>query len=579
MAEILILFILLVLWALLCGVGLLFFGLFGFSRCSAEDYLNSFWVGWCFLLFILQLWHLFFPVDRFIVVIIVLAGVFGLFRARRGKPKILKIIPGFGWVLFFLILLMLFPVANGALLPSGSYDDGGLYGIQTMRWINRYPVVPGLANLHGRLAFNSTYFLYTAFLNAIHENFYRLANGLLYLGFLFQAGLGILRIVRSRDAVRLEWIFSALLVCPLLILDQGINFSFLSSDIPVYFLGMLTAIQLLSLLGSRGCDDDICTRRKSFYIFSFCLAGITLKLSFFAMGLTASVIAGFLTNQKKGIFVPTSILALIVILLWVARSVIMSGYPFYPLPVFLFPVEWRVPLASVKVQIASIVSFARMPGVLNWSKTLADYGWLKFWWAQRCTFSVIAMLLPLSLAVLGLLGIFCARCSNARPVLGRKVYLFLLPALINLIYWFFSAPAVRFCGATFFMLGMGCLAAGIYELTRGKKFFGTNIIITVYLLFCLTIFYSLPILKKSTGLLGFYEELKPAVFEFAGASGLKVYVPIKNNRCFNCNLPCTPYFHPGLSLRSPDVFKDGFKMVPYDEKDKTVGVPQEGVRR
>jgi len=578
MVEILILFIWLVLWALLCGVGLLFFGLIGFSRRHAEDYLNSFWVGWCFLLFILQLWHLFFPVDRLIVVIIALAGVFGLFCSRRGIIEILKITPGFGWVLFFLILMMLFPVANGALLPSRGYDDGCLYGMQITRWFNQYPVVPGLANLHGRLAFNSSYFLYTAFLNVIYENFYRLANGLLYLGFLLQAGLGILRIFYAKKAVKLGWLFQALLISPLLIIDRRIDFSLLSSDIPVYFVGMLTAIGLLDLLENKGRDNGLDERRKLFYIFTLCLAGITLKLTFFAMGVTTMVIGGLLTKPGKSILARISILTIAVILPWVTRSIIMSGYPFYPVPIFPFTVEWRVPLASVKAQIASIVSFARTPGILNWSKTLNDYSWLKFWWAQRCAFSFVSMFLPLYLAVLGLLGMFCSRCINAKPVLGRKVYLFLLPAAINLVYWFFSAPSIRFCGATFFVLGMGILAAGIYELMRGEKYFGTNIIIAAHL-FCLSAFYSLPILKNSFGFMGFYDEPKPVVVEFAAASGLKVYVPAKDNKCFGCDLPCTPYPHPGLSLHSPKAIRDGFKMAPYDENDKTVGVPQEGAGR
>jgi len=579
MVEILILFIWLVLWALLCGVGLLFFGLIGFSRRHAEDYLNSFWVGWCFLLFILQLWHLFFPVDRLIVVIIALAGVFGLFCSRRGIIEILKITPGFGWVLFFLILMMLFPVANGALLPSRGYDDGCLYGMQITRWFNQYPVVPGLANLHGRLAFNSSYFLYTAFLNVIYENFYRLANGLLYLGFLLQAGLGILRIFYAKKAVKLGWLFQALLISPLLIIDRRIDFSLLSSDIPVYFVGMLTAIGLLDLLENKGRDNGLDERRKLFYIFTLCLAGITLKLTFFAMGVTTMVIGGLLTKPGKSILARISILTIAVILPWVTRSIIMSGYPFYPVPIFPFTVEWRVPLASVKAQIASIVSFARTPGILNWSKTLNDYSWLKFWWAQRCAFSFVSMFLPLYLAVLGLLGMFCSRCINAKPVLGRKVYLFLLPAAINLVYWFFSAPSIRFCGATFFVLGMGILAAGIYELMRGEKYFGTNIIIAAHLFFCLSAFYSLPILKNSFGFMGFYDEPKPVVVEFAAASGLKVYVPAKDNKCFGCDLPCTPYPHPGLSLHSPKAIRDGFKMAPYDENDKTVGVPQEGAGR
>src|SRR5262249_54871445 len=37
--------------------------------------------------------------------------------------------------------------------------DAGLYYLQTMRWVGEHPIVAGLGNLHGRLAFNSMIFL------------------------------------------------------------------------------------------------------------------------------------------------------------------------------------------------------------------------------------------------------------------------------------------------------------------------------------------------------------------------------------------------------------------------------------
>jgi hypothetical protein len=42
-----------------------------------------------------------------------------------------------------------------------SYDTG-LYHLQTLQWIKTQPIVPGLANLHSRLAVNSAIFLLAA---------------------------------------------------------------------------------------------------------------------------------------------------------------------------------------------------------------------------------------------------------------------------------------------------------------------------------------------------------------------------------------------------------------------------------
>jgi len=48
-----------------------------------------------------------------------------------------------------------------ALRSCGSFEhyDTGLYGAPAVRWIQTFPAVPGLANLHGRFGFNSSAFL------------------------------------------------------------------------------------------------------------------------------------------------------------------------------------------------------------------------------------------------------------------------------------------------------------------------------------------------------------------------------------------------------------------------------------
>ncbi|MGV2435393.1 MAG UNVERIFIED_CONTAM: hypothetical protein LVT10_11320 [Anaerolineae bacterium] len=54
--------------------------------------------------------------------------------------------------------------ANNALLAPARYD-AGLYQIQSVMWSNQFPIVRGLGNLHGRLAFNNSFHLYIAWLN------------------------------------------------------------------------------------------------------------------------------------------------------------------------------------------------------------------------------------------------------------------------------------------------------------------------------------------------------------------------------------------------------------------------------
>ena len=64
------------------------------------------------------------------------------------------------WKIIFWGLLFLIFAYGGS--RGYLHFDSGLYHAQAIRWIEEYGVVPGLANLHCRLAYNSSAFLLTA---------------------------------------------------------------------------------------------------------------------------------------------------------------------------------------------------------------------------------------------------------------------------------------------------------------------------------------------------------------------------------------------------------------------------------
>lgn len=70
----------------------------------------------------------------------------GVLHRITGQPLI--------WVLVGTVLI--FSIGKPA------YYDSGMYHIPTIHWYERFRVIPGLGNLHGRLAFNSSYFLASA---------------------------------------------------------------------------------------------------------------------------------------------------------------------------------------------------------------------------------------------------------------------------------------------------------------------------------------------------------------------------------------------------------------------------------
>jgi hypothetical protein len=127
------------------------------------------WVGWATLLLVFQTVHLLFPLNVLTVSPPVLIGLLLLVRNGVGWARIDHRELGFRWnVLWSLKLLLVFAgvywLLARTMLPADQADSG-LYYLSSIRWLNEYPVVPGLGNLHGRLAFNQSYLSFAAALN------------------------------------------------------------------------------------------------------------------------------------------------------------------------------------------------------------------------------------------------------------------------------------------------------------------------------------------------------------------------------------------------------------------------------
>ena len=73
------------------------------------------------------------------------------------------------------------------------------YHVQAVKWAKAYPVVPGIANLHGPLAFNNSSFLYDAMVDSgwWEGRGYHVANAVLLHGAVIQSLLNGLQWLRG----------------------------------------------------------------------------------------------------------------------------------------------------------------------------------------------------------------------------------------------------------------------------------------------------------------------------------------------------------------------------------------------
>jgi hypothetical protein len=129
----------------------------------------------------LHWWHFFLPIDWRTTLVLSLIGIIGfavgLRTLRWTRLRVLKTI---------IVLIILIPigvwVANRALDAQLDFDSA-FYHLNYIRWLNEYPAVLGLGNLHYRLAFNQSLFMFVAALNAFpfFNQGYHIANSLLVI--------------------------------------------------------------------------------------------------------------------------------------------------------------------------------------------------------------------------------------------------------------------------------------------------------------------------------------------------------------------------------------------------------------
>ena len=592
-------------WSGLClifiGLGLFIRRSFGLTSGGAGSVLTAFWIGWASAILFLQLWHFHFKVDWRVLVVLTAGGTAGLFWNWNDLwHTITKRFPQKCAFCFVLLLLAIW-LANHAIGPPMNFDSG-LYHFTSMRWAASYPIVPGLGNLHYRIAFNSSYFLYVAMLDIgpWAQKSHHLANGLLLLVLLTQILWSGFKLVNGSEQLQAYNLFDIILLAPVLQEVLGVNISSPSPDLPVFVLGVVASRQLLVLLANSQYP-----RREIgyavFFITVLASIGVTVKLSFIALGCAASLLALVVwfarsgregrTDDRRTLTWVTTCVALLLVS-WMIRGIILSGYIAYPNVMGSFPVEWRIPRSYVAATTDGIQIWARQPGSED-PKVLSDWGWLVPWAYRLPIFDVVV---PLLLTLAGCFFTLLYRVMKNRESRASGVqWLFLLPSVASLLFWFVTAPDPRYAGAPFWVLGAGAIALAAQEL--GMSFNRKMGRFAAFL--CLAIVASLiasgVIDGKAEALRGIIKENKPLkVFRhlsikrdliisepggdsgfyasphvdlntFVTRSGLLMYVPKNGKQCWDAPLPCAKRPMPDLRLRQEGDMSRGFMCSDPEE--------------
>lgn len=514
----------------------------GLPRATAISTLEI-WLGFAIVVGIVELLHLIFPIDWRISLVLVMIGFAGFFAIDRSVESLevrvlARFVRAHPWAVALLILVSLIWCSRAMSSPT-NYDSG-LYHFSAIRWLNEYPIVPGLGNLHGRLAYNQSYFSFVALMNIapIWNKGYAAAGVFLLL--LTAVTVLELGLHRLRGGV---WVVVFLLI------SLGLYAKSLSSptpDLAVVLLQVVIFLVLVKLVVDQEGPDKAIMLYGA-VLFLLCFVIVTVKLSASMYALISIIIAwpmlakGFIKNRMAAAKV--LVICAVIGVTHVIRGYVLSGVPLYPSTFAgAWHLEWAMPIEAVQSEANWIYSWARRPG-LPPEQVLGDWQWLGFWF-EAIPASIVTLGFIILLSILLNLYLACryrARCRTREP------YVLYLPLVASVLFWFVTAPDWRFLGFIPGLLaivsgwlvirrlqeiGLGCLPSrlGLGKLLQGKL--AISIVLVVLELARL----------KGVSLSGWQEIPSTLTQVKITDSGLYVHVPVTGDQCWNASLPCTPYF-------------------------------------
>lgn len=489
------------------------------ERWGSEEVLRSFWLGFAVVIAVLQAGHFFAPVSFMTELTLVAAGLAGLawngpaFAGAAGRALRSSVRGGSRGVVLACAVLAAW-LANRA-LGAGDAHDSGLYHYAVMRWCNEFAVVPGLGNLSGPFALNNSSLLYAAMLDTGPWNgrANHIANGVLLLALGAQAVRGAGRLWRSARGVARAGaadVLDAVLLIPVVMLAVAEDVSSPKTDLPVGAVMMVCGAALLRWLRAGGA-----ARRMDGAVFLAVMASaaVCIKLSAAGFALVVWAVAaaawgagcGDRRRAMRGLFVMAALSAAL-IGPWLARGVMLSGYPLFPSRALAMPVEWRVPerdmdelrhvisnhtkgelpmfLHKKVAQIKPIAWYAKlMKPPFDDRMEIKGWEWVRPWLFTLPVSSPIEVVMPAAIAAgAGAIGWRAGRRARAehRHALNaaegdgtRAFTLFFLPVAAGIVMWFLIAPGPRYIWPVMWLLAGGAaawmFARGGCTSERGRK--------------------------------------------------------------------------------------------------------------
>ena len=475
------------------------------------------------------------PIDHRVSLVFMLAGwiLCGIRLRMGGNPFTRRS----GLLIIFWLLFLSFWATQ---VPHNF--DSGLYHMQSIQWFNESALPFGLANLHGRFGYNSAWFSTAAVIQLPVKT----GQGVNCLSIsallIFFFGIALYKAWhKPRNlAHTIFLILSALLFTGAI--TRG-NISSPSPDLAVVFLCVVMTYLAMEVLETK---SELAYRLFQLILlglFAFTIKFSSLPLILIPLSMVAFLIREKIAIQYKPLIGYICVFAGILFATWMLRGIAVSGCLSFPIADTCFEkVLWTFPRGSTEHYWLAGKASAR----LTYPFLLPFREWFGPWFSK--TIRSIDFLIPVTLMFVALLIHFLRR--EKFPFQLRWI---VLPHIIAITLWFFSAPDIRFAAGYFWSLSLLLFSAVSFQSTTLKQKAIVAILLCVLVWIPLRRFSYFgypPVLKAARNPQNFVMQLpipQAKTTPYFTREGVKIYESNEQTRsCWLSDLPCTPYFDENL---------------------------------
>lgn len=418
------------------------------------------------------------------------------------------------------------------------------YHIQCVKWIQESTVPVGIVHFVERLASNNSLFMISAVVElGIFTNYsIFITNGF----FVFFISIGIVGVVMQtlQKISNLE-LSSTFLILSLFTVFVG-AYKFLGNLYIELSTGVLTVALVYLLIELYECSSKqhLVSKRQDIIKLTifFAAFGITLKLSMlvisFFVFISALLLSGNFIHEAKNSSKTILVVFALLVAPWILRSVFMSGTILYPVA------STRIGFLEWTASIEHCNNIATM--ITDWAKgngrtpdiPFQGFEWVENW-IRNHFFRQLDTNRTLAVIVVSLMAMVVLKVKKHDLQVRAKIAFVFFPIIMGLIYWFLTAPDVRFGFALWYSLAFLLLSIVLISVqVDNVKRYRVGFISVLFVVVAIATFNDAQkkIREIPDGLT--YPGLPVAKYESKLDDGGVKYFELIDGNCGNTPLPC-----------------------------------------